>query len=423
MSLPLRASAPSVFYCLLVFLVNSLLAIQSSGSDLSLVFDRRSEYHDSPVAREPMIVQHPNGTLFVTGYGGGHPNLWRSTDRGVTWSRVNLGTADNGVIGDSDVDLAVARDGTLYFINLSYDRKADEGTLIAVAVSRDAGATWKWKTLSIKRYDDRPWVAVAPDGTAHAIWNDGDGVLHTSSNDHGQTWSQPARISDRGGSSHLAVGPNGEVAVRVTPWSASGFQFDPGVDFVAISTDSGRSWQKRPMPGNRDWGSLLDPKPGKLDGATPRWVEPVAWGPSGALYAFWTEKNGGWLGYSEDQGRNWKMWHVVSSTQLMYFPYLTVDSTGELAATWFTGIGNDQHFHVGLIDFDTAGGAPRLTDSGAREAEIWQRQEKPGEAPARDTGGEYLPVIILHGEVAVVTPIQHANREQDGFALWTFKKK
>ena len=159
-----------------------------------------------------------------------------------------------------------------------YDRAANEGRQIAIGVSRDAGATWSWTTLSTMRFDDRPWVAVAPDGMVHVIWNDGNGVSNTSSRDRGVTWSRGARIRTQGGSSHLAVGPRGEVAVRIVPLSASGNKFDPGVELIAVSIDGGTTWQKRPPPGQRDWAPLDS-------SGVVRWVEPLAWDGEGRLYA------------------------------------------------------------------------------------------------------------------------------------------
>ncbi len=47
--------------------------------------------HLDRLAREPMVVELSDGTLFVTGYGGQHdevekiPDLWRSRDHGATW--------------------------------------------------------------------------------------------------------------------------------------------------------------------------------------------------------------------------------------------------------------------------------------------------------------------------------------------------
>ncbi len=177
--------------------------------------------HVEKLAREPMIVEHPDGTLFVTGYGEPLPILYKSTDKGATWTSVAVGTIADGAVGNSDVDLAVAPDGTLYFIAMTFDRTTFEGTQISIGSSRDAGATWSWSLLSKTRYDDRPWVEVAPDGVAHAIWNDGSGVAYAVSRDRGLTWTEQPRIHDQGGSSHLAIGPAGEIAVRISPVSAS----------------------------------------------------------------------------------------------------------------------------------------------------------------------------------------------------------
>ena len=142
--------------------------------------------HLGVAAREPMVVEHPDGTLFVAGYGERTPTLWKSRDRGVTWARVNVGTPSDGAIGNSDVDLAVARNGTLYFVTMVFDpaavpdppatRAAGQGTHISIGTSKDLGTTWRWKLLSDTPRDDRPWVEVAPDGTAHVIWNDGTGT-------------------------------------------------------------------------------------------------------------------------------------------------------------------------------------------------------------------------------------------------------
>ena len=57
------------------------------------------DHLDAP-AREPMIVEHPDGTLFVSGYGSGAPVLWKSGDSGATWSRVKVGTNADGAAGN-----------------------------------------------------------------------------------------------------------------------------------------------------------------------------------------------------------------------------------------------------------------------------------------------------------------------------------
>jgi hypothetical protein len=54
--------------------------------------------HIDALAREPMVVSHPSGALFVTGYWDPVPPVWKSVDRGATWSRVDLGTAAAGAV-------------------------------------------------------------------------------------------------------------------------------------------------------------------------------------------------------------------------------------------------------------------------------------------------------------------------------------
>jgi hypothetical protein len=75
------------------------------------------------------------------------PNLWKSTDGGKTFTPVNVGTTGQGALGNSDVDLAVAADGTLYFVSMTYDNKVNEGVNINIGVSDDAGGSWTWTQL------------------------------------------------------------------------------------------------------------------------------------------------------------------------------------------------------------------------------------------------------------------------------------
>jgi hypothetical protein len=254
-------------------------------------------------AREPAIAEHPNGTLFVSGYGvsadGGPqqvPTVWKSSDRGERWTPVDVGSTADGAAGNSDVSLSVARDGTVYLVDLEFDPKVMAGIRVTVGVSRDVGATWRWTTLAREHWEDRPWVAVAPDGTAHVIWNDAGGVQHTMSRDFGTTWSAPQCLNHTGGSSHLAVGPHGKVAVRIVPSYAGGSRFSAGADFVVVSTDGGDTWQKGRPPGDQDWSSGDTPR------STPRWVEPLAWDDEGVLYSLWTNRQGVWVAQSTDDG-------------------------------------------------------------------------------------------------------------------------
>jgi len=402
-----------------IALMSACASVPPAPRAASLAAAQRVEHIDV-VGREPMLVEHPNGALFVAGYGEPRPTLWKSVDDGASWSRVDVGTEAQGAIGNSDVDLAVASDGTLYFASMLYDRTANEGRQIAMGVSGDAGASWRWTTLSKNRFDDRPWVDVAPDGAAHVIWNDGSGVAYTVSRDRGATWTPTVRIHDRGGSSHLAVGPANEIAVRVTPLSASGNKYDAGIDLIAVSTDGGASWRKHPAPGERDWS------PDFMSDATPRWVEPLAWDADGRLYSLWTDKKGVRLAQSEDRGEHWRMWTLAETSTPAFFPYLVARGRGELAATWFTASNNDLHdlqWHAARVEGAGSDVQPPARVSAPQSLESRRSRQKGG-PPFNDTGGEYLALAFLRdGSLAVVTPIQNPAEQRMGFMWWRFEER
>lgn len=375
----------------------------------ALVVAQRVERLDT-LAREPMLVEHPGGALFVAGYNRHSLRLWKSTDHGASWSRVNVGTEAEGAVGNSDVDLAVGPDGTLYFVSLTFDNSVREGRQVVVGVSRDIGATWHWTTVSRTRFDDRPWVKVAPDGMAHIIWNDGHGVSHATSHDGGMTWTQRARVSERGGSSHLAIGPHGELAVRIVPPAASGNQCDTGADFVSVSTDAGGTWRTSAPPGGeRPAGCEFDPLTG------PRWVDPLAWDATGALFALWGTSTGVWLGRSRDQGANWTSWPLSRDSTVAYYPWLVARNSGELGATWITGADSTMRWHAARLEVPSEG-APHVQLSESMSLESWR-----GTPPRADVGGEYLAAAWLRdGSLAVVTPIQHESAGRLGFTWWRF---
>jgi len=376
---------------------------------------QRVEHIDS-YAREPMIVEHPDGSLFLAGYGQPHPQVWKSVDHGATWMRLYLGSEAAGATGNSDVDLAIAADGTLYIVAMSYDRKTHEGTGMAAGASTDSGSTWHWTPLSRARFDDRPWIETAPDGSAHVIWNDGSGVTHAVSRDRGATWMTTGRVHDKGGSSHMAIGAHGEIAVRVTPSSASANRFDRRVDLIAISSDGGATWTTHPAPGERDWNAPEEKE------ITPRWVEPLAWDPDGALYSAWCDKAGLQLARSDDRGATWQTWLAAPSSVRTFFPYLISRGHGRLAASWFSAASDDfadLRWHVAAIDVTSS---PRVIESAAQSLESARPDPERGNALFNDTGGEYIALANLRdGTLAAATVIQHKEAGRIGFTWWRFR--
>ncbi len=375
--------------------------------------------HLDALAREPMVVQHPGGALFVTGYWDPMPRLWKSSDLGATWNAVTVGTAKDGAAGNSDVDLAVAPDGTLYFVTMVFDRARLEGASVHVAVSHDTGSTWAWTELSRTRFDDRPWVEAAPDGTAHVIWNDGAGVSHAMSTDAGRTWTEQGRPSMLGGSSHLAVGPKGELAVRLVPLSASGNRFTAGVDSLVVSADRGATWTRYPAPGRREWHPMVDTttKPAQWSVAEqPHWVEPLAWDDTGALYSFWADGRSLWLARSVDRGAQWTSWKVADAEATPYYPYLIARGHGDLAASWFSGKGDSLRAHVARFRVPADSGAPAVVIAPAFTIESLALAFFPNQKVEPDPAGEYLALAFLKdGSLGLVAPLQHMAAKRLGF--------
>ena len=234
--------------------------------------------HLSTLAREPMLVQHPNGSLFVAGYRNqsDEPQLWKSSDLGKNWETVNVGTMEDGAQGNSDADLYIDKEGNIFFLSMTYSKVPEDrtgfdmstliGEQVVVGVSRDIGKTWTWHLISKSDYDDRPWITASSNGDLHIIWNDGQGVHHSVSSDHGESWTKQPKIYDKGGSSFIADGPNGKLAVRVSPASASGHKMDQGVDLIRLSLDNGKTWQDVTLPEKLTWTEDFS--------GVPRWVEP-----------------------------------------------------------------------------------------------------------------------------------------------------
>ena len=224
-------------------------------------------------------------------------------------------------------------------------------------------------------------------------------------------------IHPQGGSGRLAVGPKGELAVRITPASASGNKIEPQVELVAVSTDGGNTWEKHSVPGQRIWAFT--------EGSTPRWIEPLAWDANANLYLLWTQVTGVWLARSADRGSTWTTWRVAASEgdTLSYYPYLVARGPGELAATWFSGSGESLRFQACKIRVADSASPPQKICSAQLAPDTWRPDDPPSTQLVRSPAGEYLPVLFLSdGSLAVVSPIQNQGTNHFGFSFWKLKE-
>lgn len=411
--------------CAMASIPASARADERAAAPGRLVATRHVDHLDLS-SREPALLRHHTGALFVAGYGRDDdgekqttPRLWRSDDAGATWQKVDVGTVAQGAIGNSDTSLAEGPDGTIYYASLSFDRAGRQGSTwsggaVTIGVTHDVGRTWRWSTLSKNPHDDRPWIGVDAKGTAHVVWGDGEHVYHSTSSDQGASWAAPAPIHAGGGSSHMSVGPHGLIAVRITPIGAAGSVYHDHADVVAVSADGGMSWREHPAPGVREWLGE--------EGSIPRWVEPLAWDASGRLYLLWTQADGVHLGVSTDEAATWRSW-VVEPTRdddLPYYPYLIARGDGELAATWYLGAGLGVKWKAALIRV-TGGRMAPPSVSDAVSADAWVPSSQATFPRVRTSAGEYTGLAWgPDGSIGVATPIQDGDGHRFGFAYHRF---
>jgi hypothetical protein len=180
--------------------------------------------------------------------------FYYSTNGGLNWSQKLL-SSSLGVWGDPCVIFDGL--GNLFFAHLSNPLSGYWIDRIVVQKSTDNGLTWNDGAgigYNYPKNQDKEWLAVdlsTPQykNYLYTSWtefdnygsynsNDSSRILFSRSTNHGDTWSMPVRISDKGGNcvdedlttegAVPAVGPNGEIYIA---WSGPlGIMFDKSTD-------------------------------------------------------------------------------------------------------------------------------------------------------------------------------------------------
>src|SRR5215472_7426743 len=228
----------------------------------------------NPQNEQNIVINPTNGKNVVTSANdyrlGFQAFIYFSTDGGNTFTNVLLPGWDAATGGQGlfthvqaggDPVLAFSPEGVLYYSALVYDFSFTNRTPsgVAVAVSRDGGATWGTPVMlhyesSNDFFNDKEWIAAGAGGNVYVTWtlfksNNGHGyissqIVESVSHDFGATWSDPIAVSDSAhpfdqGSSP-AIASDGTVYVAYEGNQASDTFKDQIV--LARSTDGGQTF-------------------------------------------------------------------------------------------------------------------------------------------------------------------------------------
>lgn len=299
-----------------------VIAITQTGSILVSAHPGFTHYHPS--------TEDPSTSTDIAAPFAGQSYLWRSTDKGATWTHIGLPGAgpvpatEEGPrslgMGVSDPEFTVMQDGAICYTDL-------EGlAMSSTSCSVDDGQTWlPGNPVASGRPVDRQWLASYGDEfffTANYLGSGGVAGDFRASTDRGLTWE------DRGSSPC-----NGDVVAH----PKTGHLIQGCGPAVTVSEDGAWTWSdERPVPGH-ETGSRSMSEPA-IDSA-------------GNVWLTWSEDERSlWAAGSPDEGKTWP-WivdltpHVtlaafereaieMDGNGTYVWPWISAGSDGRFAVTW-----------------------------------------------------------------------------------------
>ncbi|MGH9184096.1 MAG: hypothetical protein ACRDZ9_09900 [Acidimicrobiales bacterium] len=234
------------------------------------------EVHNSPtVARNPRRAEDVVVVHRIDRPGFSASLDW-SDDGGSTWQPTELALPPGvptcaaplapGRACPFGPDAAFGPDGTLYVLYVNLEGQGNVPTNLWLATSTDGGRTLSEPVRVAGELTFQPRLAVGDDGTVHVTWVQVDAVglfrfvgparvVAVRSTDRGQTFSEPATVSDaereRVGAASPVVGGDGDLVVLYEDFKGDRRDFEnlegppaeePFALVVTRSDDGGRSF-------------------------------------------------------------------------------------------------------------------------------------------------------------------------------------
>jgi uncharacterized protein (TIGR03437 family) len=337
--LPASAAAPLVLTSNGIASNSVTLAVQGSpaAQDTGLAFGPFTVVQDGGhlAAGEPTLHAGRDGTLWVTDLIPAQ--IWKSTDRGSTWTFVPPPLS----FGGSDMDAAQDDAGRVHVLDQSstnciyYYRSSDGGQTFELLKTLQGGGVWgaaNGRCDSSGVRVDRPWVRTLGADRVYVVTKDSNGTSVNISQDGGQTFAhttigreafteqQGAAVDPTDGSLYLIGGvletldpalgknPSHEIQVAASP------------DVHTFSTSTVVSNQKADLA-ESEFPSIA------VDAAH-------------NVYAAWSDNSAGtvdvYIAVSRDRGKSWSApIRVTQGQTVATYPTIVAGDAGRIAVAWY----------------------------------------------------------------------------------------
>ena len=324
----LRSS--KIFLSLVVALISFGLNAQTYEGPLNVLIGSEKTKSAYMPCEPSIAISQTNPDVMVAG--SILDNVYRSTDGGMTWKMKTL-KSPYGVFGDPCV--VSSPNGDFYYLHLSDPEgkgwKSDM-LLDRIVCQHSVNGGKRWSKggsigLDHPKDQDKEWAVVSADGERiHACWTqfdkydshvEGDStvILCSFAGRKGENWSNPVRISEKGGNcldgdattegAVPSMGPGGELyvawALHETIWFDR--SMDGGVTWLAhdiAATDMIGGWAQ-----NVEFIGRVNGMPVTGVDVSPNSKY------SGRIYINWTDERNGeddldvFVCYSDDKGDSW----------------------------------------------------------------------------------------------------------------------
>jgi len=373
-------------------------------------------------AEKPQVAMAPDGTaIAVWGqYDGAQVSIWANRFDGGTWGTAELIENDNAGSAEKP-QVAMAPDGTAIAVWRQYD-----GAQFSIWANWFDGGTWG--TAELIENDnagsaEKPQVAMAPDGTAIAVWRQSDGTRYNiwANRFDGGTWGTAEPIESNGGNAdypQVAMDTDGRA---MAVWH----QYDGTRADIWANWFNGGTWGSAELIESDNAGNAIEPKiamsadgtamavwhqsdgtryniwANRFDGGSWGTADPIesndggafdpeiAINPDGTAIAVWQQSDGTRLNIWANRfdGGTWGTGELIESNDTgdAYYPQIAINPDGDAIAVWnqYDGTRSD----VWANQFDgVTWGTGELIES-------------------NDTGNTYNPQIAM-------------NADGDAIAVW-----